>query len=92
MLTTEFPTYNWLNMLSRNDQAILSRWQQQHQFILRGFDKFGHPLIDHPLKYDIRPHKVDNYWHIPYLVNSKNISQLNELIETPKNWICIKKF
>lgn len=90
MLTLKTLKYNWMAELNEIDQKLLRRWQQQHQFILKGFTDQYRPLVNQSMKYDLLPQKIEQNWHIPFVKDSKRTCRLSELNETPNEWFCFK--
>lgn len=75
-------------LLENDDKKLFRRWQQQHQFSLITTTINGKVIIKEPIEFELRAHKINNTWHIPF--TSETQQQQQQSFEIPSSWICLK--
>ncbi|CAO1405542.1 unnamed protein product [Diamesa serratosioi] len=75
-------------LLENNEKRLFRRWQQQHQFSLITTTTNGKVIIKAPIEFELRAHKVNDTWHIPFTVETQQ--QQQQSFEMPSSWLCLK--
>ena len=75
-------------LLDKEAKILFRRWQKQNQFSLITTLQNSEIVVQEPLPFEMRAHKINSCWHIPF--TSENINFTYETFDLPSSWLCLK--
>jgi ribonuclease P protein 3 len=76
------------HLLDPESKRLFRRWQQQHQYSVITTTEKGEVLIKEPIAFELRAHKINDHWHIPF--SADHFQLAHQSFELPTCWICLK--